>query len=508
MLERIAKTIAAHDLLPGDASVLVAVSGGADSMLLLHSLHGLGKERNWSLTVFHLDHELRGQQGASDAAFVRHAAHALELPFIGVSTCIRQARKTRESMEMAGRRIRREAFANMARKNGISHVATGHTADDRVETLLLNLARGIGIDALESIPYHACLPGGAHLVRPLLDIERKDIEAWLSGKGIDWRNDISNRDPAYRRNRVRHELLPWFEKRLNPRIREALRRLMQQAALYKQWTDPLTDDMTRKCLIEPLATNTAGNENGTLPALAALRLASQPAALRHRVLVRWLQRLGVPPQRIDYATVMRLDRMLTSDSVPATTLPGDIHLHKTSDTLAARREKNDDLAVTDEEWRLPAAFNGSFPIAALRLQVTVHTSTDPVDKTGGKTPALFPATASIRMPRPGEDHPVLRRRRPGDRIRPTGCRGTRKIKDVFIDAKVPPAQRDRIPLLVSGDTVIWLPGYRINEDWRVTDPDSPHLAIRIDPDTDTDKNQEQANCRKGMPARDSLITGS
>ncbi len=480
MLDRIDQTITGHNLIPNGSKVLVAVSGGADSILLLHALTRLGRSHAWQVSVAHLNHGLRDAQSSQDAAFVRAQAETLHIDCILESVDVRSlARRNRQSIEMAGRQARRDFFLRTARRLNIRRVATGHTADDRIETLLLNLARGTGIDALASIPYRTILPHGVTLVRPLLDIGRAAVEQWLQAQGHAWRDDPSNRDPAYRRNRVRHELLPWMESRLNPRVRQALQRLIQQAARDREWMETIAADTARKCMVHPIF-EAHNDDQDPRPALDRRRLASQPAALRQRVLTIWLHRLRIPPARIRHADIERLDHMLHSDRPATIVLAGSMVACADGNLLQCRPSEPPNLAAPEREWTLPLRDGSRLDLHELGLQITVNHEQGACDCRGGNTPGCYPAEAIIRMPRSDESALRIRCRRPGDRLRPTGSGGTRKLQDILTDAKIPKAQRSTIPLLLSGETVVWLPGYRIAEAWRVTDAKAIRLRIRIE----------------------------
>ncbi len=480
MLERIERTITAQELIPDGSRILVAVSGGADSILLLQALTSLGRSHQWQLAVAHLNHGLRDAQSSRDAALVKAQAEALHVDCILESVDVRSlARRNGQSIEMAGRQARRDFFQRTARRLNIQRVATGHTADDRIETLLLNLARGTGVDALASIPYRVTLPDGVTLVRPLLDIERPAIEHWLEQQGHTWRDDPSNRNPVYRRNRVRHELLPWLESRLNPRVRQALQRLIQQAARDREWMESIAADAARKCIIQPMFEGRQ-DVRDPRPAIDRRRLASYPAALRQRVLTTWLHRLRIPPARIGHAAIERLDRMLRSDRPKKIVLAGSTRLQTDGNLMTYRPDEPRLIPVPEREWILPIHDGASLDLHELGLRITVTHEQGAFDRRGGKTPGCYPAEAILRMPASGEPAICIRCRRPGDRLRPTGSGGSRKIQDILIDAKTPKAQRQTIPLLLSGKSVVWLPGYRIADNWQVTDINATRLRIRIE----------------------------
>lgn len=481
MLHRIDQTIAGHHLIPDGTHTLIAVSGGADSVFLLHALKGLAPAHDWRFTVAHLDHGLRGTQGSDDAAFVRELAKTLHVDCICEHADVRSlAGHHRQSIEMAGRKARHDFYHRVSRERRIDQVATGHTADDRIETLLLNLARGTGMEGLASIPYRAAPRNGLRLVRPLLDVGRTDIEIWMREHHHPWRIDPSNRDPVYRRNRVRHELLPWLESRLNPGIRGALLRLIRQATRDREWIEVTAADATRKCTVEPLGGETGDAPFPRWPALDRDRLLAYPAALRHRIIRNWLYRLRIPAPRIDQATIETLDRMAAGNGPERTVLAGNTPIACHHERLECVHPVPSPAGVDPREWVLPIQDHASIEVDDPGFRITVTHETGSFRREGGRTPGLFPAQCTIRMPDATEAPLIIRFWKPGDRLRPTGRSGSRKIHDILTDARVPARERARIPLVVHDRNVIWLPGYRISQDWRVTNPDVPRLRIHIE----------------------------
>lgn len=225
--------------------VLAAVSGGADSTALALSLAATGHLG----AIAHLDHSLRGADSAADAAFVAALADELHVPFLGEKLDVRAARHPRESLEMAARRLRRDFLQRAARQASLAFVATGHTADDQAETVLLRILRGTSPEGLAGMAYVSDLGNGLHLVRPLLDTWRTDLEAWLRHLGRTWRTDATNDDLFALRNRIRHAVLPMLKKEINPRAPQALLRL---ADIARHAATPL--GQARRAAAQTLAT--------------------------------------------------------------------------------------------------------------------------------------------------------------------------------------------------------------------------------------------------------------
>ena len=220
VLDQVLRTVSRYNMLAAGARAGVAVSGGADSVALLHILVRLGGPRRWSLEVLHFDHGLRGEESDGDRRFVEELADKLGLPFHVERADVRAA-ATGANLEQTARQMRYRFFAQVRERLGLDAVATGHTASDQAETVLMRLLRGAAAESLAGIrPVN-----DGWIVRPLIEAPREQVRGWLRAEGLEWREDSSNSDNCYDRNRMRHELLPLLRREWNPAVDEALARL-------------------------------------------------------------------------------------------------------------------------------------------------------------------------------------------------------------------------------------------------------------------------------------------
>lgn len=304
---------AARALCPDGSAILVAVSGGGDSVALLHLLHRFAARRRIALTVAHLDHALR-RGSAADRRFVQALAARLGLPCTADRRDVRAAKRKDESLEEAARRVRRAFLAEAAAARGAAAIATGHTLDDQAETILMRLARGAGPSALA-----AMAPAGpGPFVRPLLGLERAELRGWLRGKRLPFRDDPSNESPAFDRNRVRRLVIPLLAKTLNPR---AARHIVDAAARLREDAAYL-DALARERLA------VLGSRRADGLDLDAAALASLPHPLGARVARIALEEAGCDPRRISSRHVEALLALARPGDRGAADLPGG---------LAARR---------------------------------------------------------------------------------------------------------------------------------------------------------------------------
>ncbi|HSV64185.1 MAG TPA: tRNA lysidine(34) synthetase TilS [Chthoniobacterales bacterium] len=301
---------------PPSGRYLIGVSGGRDSVALLHGLTNLGYRR---LIVCHLDHQLRARSSAGDAKFVQTLATKLKLQCeVGRTDVGALARRSKQSIETAGRNARYEFFARIARRRRCRIIFLGHHADDLVETFLLNLFRGAGPSGLGAIRQIATRRrDGVELtiVRPLLGTTREEIDAYLDERHLKFRDDPTNATLDAFRNRVRHRIIPYIEKQLGRKVSGALRRAAIIAADEAEWAESQ---------VESLAI-----EN---PELGVKELREQPRALQRRTIHRWLQSRDI--EDLNFETIERVRALLDPDAREAkTNLPRDRHARRRAGKL-------------------------------------------------------------------------------------------------------------------------------------------------------------------------------
>ncbi len=416
-------------MLAGGETVLVGVSGGADSVALLGALLALRRHLGLTLYVLHVNHGLRAEAD-SEAAFVETLGREWDVPVIVERVSVTS--EPGESLEARARRQRYAAFAKWAGALGASRVALGHTADDQAETVLMRLLEGAGPRGLAGIP-----PVRGRFIRPLIEIRRREIEAELNSAGLTWVEDPSNRDPKFLRNQIRHDLLPFLAASYNPGISEALCRA---AALARE----LVEDVERLAAQE--LDRLARAEDGGL-ILSRAALGALPPGIAEEVLRQALVRLE--ERRPLRAWAQRALGRLAGPGSTAPTRVGRVWLEVSGGHLRLSRGIAEPLA----DAVLPVPGSVALPGAGLRLEAREF------DRPDSYTPPSDPWI--VAFDRDTQPAPLsVRGRRAGDRFHPFGAPGQKRLKAFLIDAKIPRWRRNRLPLLLAEGEIAWVVGVR------------------------------------------------
>jgi tRNA(Ile)-lysidine synthase len=449
--ERVLPFIRRHAMLRGGDVVLVALSGGADSVALLDVLRTLAPELDVRLHAAHVDHGLRPESG-EDAAFVADLCARWDIPLQIERVEVERAPGAAwEGLEAAARRSRHAALGQVAAAVGANRIATGHTADDQAETVLMRLLEGAGPRGLGGIA-----PVRGVYVRPLLDVSRASIEAHLCAREIGWVEDASNRDPRFVRNRMRAEVLPFLAARLDPAIAA---RLAGGAAMVRALIAAL--EREAHALLARLG---ARDDDGlVLPARALGALSEELGA---EVLRAAAETLGAGGAR--RAPVERALRRVLDPAHPRTARLGPLLCERSGRWVRVGPPAGPDLET--REWAVPGAL--SLPEIDARLDARCVDRMDDWRPVGGARHAAFDAD---RLP----GRLTVRARRAGDRFLPWGAPGERRLKTFFIDAGVPRWRRARVPLVEAGGDIIWIAGLRRGRAAPVTDATRRILEVTL-----------------------------
>lgn len=456
---------------PGD-HVVVGVSGGFDSLCLLHLLKIFSARLALKLTAAHLNHQLRGDDAEMDEMFVADTAARWQLPLVVDRQPVAElAARRRQSIEEAARQVRYDFLQGVARKVGASKIAVGHNADDQAETVLMHFLRGTGLSGLRGMAPLIQLdctgepetegPTRLWLIRPLLETSRAEIEAYCRLHQLVPRQDQSNVDTTYFRNRLRYELIPYLES-YNPGIRQVLQRTAKVAAADLELLNEQTTLAWRS-----VAQAAAGRIIFDRPGWSNL-----PLALKRSTLRRAVQVLRRSLRDIGFEHIERAIEVVESGQAGArASLPGGLMLTLSYRTLTIAAE---DSAI-EPETGVPYLVPGQV------VQVAIPGVT-PLPGTGWQLRANLIAPAGLDRQRLSQverweayldadvvgEAPVLRTRQPGDTFHPFGLgEHSQKVQKFMIDAKIPAALRPHVPLLVADTRILWICGFRLGEPARL-----------------------------------------
>ncbi len=462
LLEKVKRTIDRYHLLETGDRLIVGVSAGVDSMVLLHLLNACCQAYGLTLIVAHINHGLRPEESEKEAELVKKESERLNLTFEYGRFQAKEFQKARGlSLQDAARKIRFHFFRDLLQKHQAHKIALGHNADDQVETVFLRLIRGAGLKGLKGM-----LPireGG--VIRPLLETWRREIELFAEERKIPYLLDSSNLKENYLRNRLRLSLIPLVEKEYQPNFRKIVLKTSANLREENDYLERGAEEAYQKMVCE--------GKDGLSFKFSEYR--SLHPAIQWRIIQNMIERFydreTAEEERggAEVAQVYKsLHQLLPSFFVE---MPHGIILEKRYDSVLMRR--GGARAVHPFEVELVSP--GRNYIGEIEKEVMIEETdrNDQLEDFYGLPNIAFLDYQSLKFPL------KMRNFRPGDRFMPLGVKGTQKLKEFFIDHKIPKFERPGIPLLASGEMIAWIVGYRIDERVKVTGKTQKVLKIRV-----------------------------
>jgi len=460
--KRVKDFIDKHRLIEPGMKVVVGVSGGSDSLALLHVLKELRESYHWELHVAHLNHLLRAAAD-EEAAFVQGLAHKWGLPVtVGYCRVSQLASRWKAGIEEAARIARYQFFLQVARSVGAQRIAVGHHADDQVETVLFNIIRGTGPAGLAGIPWR-----NGPVVRPLLGVTRQEIESYCREAGLSWCTDLSNLETVYFRNKIRHLLLPLLKEEFNPEINQAVLRLAdimeQENRFMSKCAQRLFQRLARKKGLREVE-------------FSLQKLQKLPQAFQRRLLRIAVKAVGGSLKDLGYRHIEESLEFLSSGvSGGELHLPKGIRLQKDREVVRICWHEGTFAGESVKEFFRELQVPGETYLPELGLVFRAEVKRreeigELVFTRERDSYQVFFDYDKIKLPL------YVRNWKPGDRINLLGLGGSKKIKKLFSDLKIPRQERQKVPLVASKETVFWVVGYRRSEEAKVT-PETERILV-------------------------------
>ncbi len=518
LIDKVRETLIKYNMLQKGDKVIVGVSGGPDSVTLLHILVQLQGEMNLSLHVAHLNHKLRGKDADEDAKFVKTLAQKCNLPFtIKAVNVAGFAKKKKLTLEEAARKRRYAFLEDVANFNQATKIALGHNADDKVETILMWLLRGAGRSGLMGIPpirkssltdlndrsgnflnHHTeerskedfqkffssldvrkifreknSTKNHLTIIRPLIEVFRVEIEKYLKRYKLSYRLDNSNLSPAFMRNKIRLQLLPLIRKKYSPNF-DCL--LLQTAQILSDEKQILDEEINR--LLKKVIVNISINPVKIY--LDLNKFMKYNISLKRQIIRRIIFFISSGKNNLNYRKAEELIKFANIGKINKRILFADnIVITKRHNILEVAKEKKTSSSPKIFNYKLRINGTTNIPILGSVIETSIFKKPQKFKYNKSKLIAHLDAN-KVKLPI------FIRNRKKGDNIVPLGMRGHKKIKDFFIDHKIPQEQRNSIPLVVSKDQVLWITGYpcwaeQINDSMKITKETKRILEIRLTP---------------------------
>ena len=457
--ERFLKYIEDNSLINKDDGIVIGLSGGPDSVCLLHLLCSVREELNLKLAAAHINHMIRGEEADGDEEYSRQLCEKFDVDFFALRKDVEgYAKEKGMSSETAGRKVRYDFFNEVLKKKGYSKIATAHNANDQAETILLRIMRGTGLDGLAGIP----VKRENKYIRPILFMKREEVEEYCKKSNLEPRIDATNLEKLYSRNKVRLDIIPYMKENFNKDVVEAINRM----ALLLQDDNKFIVEEVNKVYKEYCIEKTD-------KVIIQKEVFNKNSAIIGRIIRKSIKKVNGNQYDVELKHIKEIENIQKVSTNKTVDLPygifaenvyGDIHIKLKK---FIRSNKYDELVyekeLIDEET---IEFNGyTFSFKVLNNMENIQFTKNNCikyfnyDKINGNI--------------------IIRQRKNGDKMNPFGMKGNKKLKDIFIDMKVPKEERELIPVIQFGDDIAWLVSLKLSNKFRVTNDTRKILKIEF-----------------------------
>ncbi|EMT38946.1 tRNA(Ile)-lysidine synthase [Thermoanaerobacter thermohydrosulfuricus] len=453
MIDKVISTIKRYKMIEANDKIVMGVSGGPDSLCMLDILYNLKDLFNLKLYVVHVNHMIRGEEAKRDAQFVEDMCRKLKLPFFLFEKDVKKiAKEMGYSEEEAGRYVRYQAFEEVLREVKGNKIAVAHNKNDVVETVFLNLIRGSGMAGLIGIK-----PVNGNIIRPLIEIKREEIEKYLKEKGLKPVVDFTNYEDLYKRNKVRLKLIPFINETFEVDIIENIYRM---AKIILEENDYLEKECEK-------IFNEACYFNQEEIFADIKKLRAQHPAIQRRLVRLMYQKLKGDIYGLEYIHVEDVLSLLDKPTSSKIDLPFEIEALKSYNNLIMRKVKEKEAKTFWAKLNIPGITKicgvGQFKTSVLGIEEIKKLNI-------GKYTKFFDYDKI-------QEDVVVRNRQAGDIFSPLNLGGSKKLKEFFIDEKIPREIRDSIPLLAIDNEIVWVVGYRMSDKFKVDENTKNVLVI-------------------------------
>ena len=454
VLQQAINTINKYGMIEMNDRIVVGVSGGPDSMCMLHILLRLKERYNLSIYGAHLNHQFRGEEADKDALYVRDICHKWGVPvFLKVFDVPAYAKELGLSAEDAGRIIRYRLYDEVDIEVGGTKIAVAHNLNDHIETIFMNLIRGSGLDGLVGIEATR-----DKIIRPLINTDRKDIEMYCEENGILARIDKTNLEPVYGRNKVRLELIPYIENNLNPNIMNTINR----------FSNIIYEEIDYLEIVSQNAFTDAAKCFTNVIKYSIIKLQDFHIALKRRVIRAGLEKLPGGLKDIEYKHVEKIIAILNCKTGTAVVLPNNLIAYISYNELILKRNIKEEYKKIYHKLEPDTENHLSNMIICVK-----SLNADEVPALKFKADEVYIDRSRVK------ENLVIRNRSSGDTFSPIGFKGSKKLKDYFIDEKIPKEERDNVELIADGKEIVWIVGKRLSENYKITDSTKDVLKLNI-----------------------------
>lgn len=465
MFDKVVQTINENSMFCVDDKVIIGVSGGPDSMCLLHVLNSMKDKLKINLVVAHVNHCLRGEEADKDHDYVKEFCNKLNIDFYAIRVDINKLSKDKGiSSEMAGRVARYEFFENIKNKIGAQKIAIAHNANDQAETILMRIMRGTGISGLVGIkPIRNSI-----FVRPLINISREEIEDYCKKNNINPRIDMTNFQSIYARNKVRLELIPYIKENFNKDIVMTLNRLSDTVRIDNDYLEYVSMKKYKLCCKEEKE-----------KVIVYKRGFLEHKAIVTRIIRRAVSYLTGSTYNFEKKHILDIINIQKHDTGTALDLPNNIKVYNNyGDIIIYLNDKKDIQDVN--EYELFIGKDNIIPTKTIKISLRVVDKSEKI-KFGENNFIKYFDYDKIK------DKIILRYRKKGDRFTPLGMSGSKKLKDIFINMKIEKSLRDKIPLICFNNEISWIVGYRVSNQFKVDENTKEILEIKFEGEANHEK---------------------